>query len=159
MEPTISCRDICKQFGGVPALSGVQLDLYPGEIHALIGENGAGKSTLIKILSGIYTRDSGSIHCQGHEVAIGSIEAAKEIGVAVIHQELSVVKALTAPQNVYLGNEIRKGRVVKTLDTKRMEAQTAALFKSLGVHVPLQVPAKDLSIAQCQLIEIAKALL
>ena len=158
MEPTISCTGISKSFGGVPALRGVRLDLYPGEIHALIGENGAGKSTLIKILAGIYVRDGGTVLFQGREAALGSIEAARELGIAVIHQELSVVKALTAPQNVFLGQERQKGKLIRMLDPRRMLEETQALFSSLGVQIPLDVPAKDLSIAQCQLIEIAKAL-
>ncbi len=158
LEPTIRCRDITKSFGGVRALNGVNLDLYSGEIHALIGENGAGKSTLIKILSGIYTKDSGTIYYQGKEITLGNIKAAKEIGVAVIHQELSVVKALTAPQNVFLGNELTKGNAFGILDSKQMQKRTEEIFDSLGIHVPLDIPAKELSIAQCQLIEIAKAL-
>ncbi|MFR1794937.1 MAG: sugar ABC transporter ATP-binding protein [Ruthenibacterium sp.] len=158
MEAIISCRNICKRFAGVRALDGVNLDLYPGEIHALIGENGAGKSTLIKVLSGIYVRDEGTILYNGKEVEIGTIEAAKRIGIAVIHQELSVVKALTAPENVFLGEEIIRGKFIKTLDAKRMREETRRILETLGVQVPLDVPAKELSIAQCQLIEIAKAL-
>ena len=158
MEAIISCRNICKHFAGVRALDGVNLDLYPGEIHALIGENGAGKSTLIKVLSGIYVRDEGTILYNGKEVEIGTIEAAKKIGIAVIHQELSVVKALTAPENVFLGEEIIRGKFIKTLDAKRMREETRRILETLGVQVPLDVPAKELSIAQCQLIEIAKAL-
>ena len=158
MEAIISCRNICKRFAGVRALDGVNLDLYPGEIHALIGENGAGKSTLIKVLSGIYVRDEGTILYNGKEVEIGTIEAAKKIGIAVIHQELSVVKALTAPENVFLGEEIIRGKFIKTLDAKRMREETRRILETLGVQVPLDVPAKELSIAQCQLIEIAKAL-
>lgn len=158
MEAIISCRSICKRFAGVRALDGVNLDLYPGEIHALIGENGAGKSTLIKVLSGIYVRDEGTILYNGKEVEIGTIEAAKKIGIAVIHQELSVVKALTAPENVFLGEEIIRGKFIKTLDAKRMREETRRILETLGVQVPLDVPAKELSIAQCQLIEIAKAL-
>lgn len=158
MEAIISCRNICKRFAGVRALDGVNLDLYLGEIHALIGENGAGKSTLIKVLSGIYVRDEGTILYNGKEVEIGTIEAAKKIGIAVIHQELSVVKALTAPENVFLGEEIIRGKFIKTLDAKRMREETRRILETLGVQVPLDVPAKELSIAQCQLIEIAKAL-
>ena len=158
MEAIISCRNICKRFAGVRALDGVNLDLYPGEIHALIGENGAGKSTLIRVLSGIYVRDEGTILYNGKEVEIGTIEAAKKIGIAVIHQELSVVKALTAPENVFLGEEIIRGKFIKTLDAKRMREETRRILETLGVQVPLDVPAKELSIAQCQLIEIAKAL-
>jgi ribose transport system ATP-binding protein len=158
MEPILSCKNISKRFSGTQALKDVELNLYSGEIHALIGENGAGKSTLIKILSGIYIKDAGEIKYNGKKVEIDSIDRAKELGIAVIHQELSVVKALTAAENVFLGKEIIKNKIFSTLDSKEMIKKSKEIFEILGVSIPLNIKAKDLSIAQCQLIEIAKAL-
>lgn len=139
-------------------LSGVGLELYPGEIHALIGENGAGKSTLIKILSGIYAKDAGRLIYEGSPVEIAGVEAAKKMRIAVIHQELSVVTALTAVENVFLGKELMRKGPVKTLDMAEMERQAKEMFNSLCVSIPLRVPAEQLSVAQRQLVEIAKAL-
>lgn len=158
MKALLSCSGITKRFGGVAALSGVGLELYPGEIHALIGENGAGKSTLIKILSGIYTKDAGQLIYEGTPVEIDGVEAAKKMRIAVIHQELSVVTALTVVENVFLGKELIRKGPVKTLDTAEMKRQAKVIFDSLHVSMPLDVPAEQLSVAQRQLIEIAKAL-
>lgn len=158
MECVISCRNVQKSFADVQVLGNGQLELYGGEIHALVGENGAGKSTLIKILSGIYKKDGGEIWHEGQKVEIENVEDAKKLGIAVIHQELSVVKALNAVENIFLGKEILNGGIIKSLNLKEMTKQAEEILDMLGVHIPLNVKAGSLSIAQCQLIEIAKAL-
>ena len=138
-------------------MSNAELALYPGEIHALVGENGAGKSTTIKIMSGVYTKDSGTILYNGKPVEIKDIDDAKKLGLAVIYQELSVVKALNAVENIFLGSE-RLTRF-NTLDTKAMTEKAKEILDLLGVgNIPLDKPVSSLSVAQCQLIEIAKAL-
>ena len=117
MKEVVSCKNISKRFGGTQALYNVDLTLMEGEIHALVGENGAGKSTFIKILSGIHRKDKGDIKFYGKSTDIGSVEKAKELGIAVIYQELSVIKALTATENVFIGNEILKNKFF--IDKKR----------------------------------------
>lgn len=158
MGRIISCRNVQKSFADVQVLGNGQLDLYEGEIHALVGENGAGKSTLIKILAGIYKKDGGEILYRDQKVEIENVEAAKKLGIAVIHQELSVVKALNAVGNIFLGKELINKGIVKSLNVKEMVKQTKEILDMLGVDIPLNVKAGSLSIAQCQLIEIAKAL-
>lgn len=157
MQPILHATSIKKSFSGAKVLLNAELALYPGEIHALVGENGAGKSTTIKILAGVYTKDSGTILYNGEPVKINSIDDARKLGLAVIYQELSVVKALNAVENIFLGNELRTP--FHTLDKSAMCAKTRELLEMLAVtNIPLDVPVSNLSIAQCQLIEIAKAL-
>lgn len=156
MKEVVSCKNISKRFGGTQALYNVDLTLMEGEIHALVGENGAGKSTFIKILSGVHRKDKGDIKFYGKSTDIGSVEKAKELGIAVIYQELSVIKALTATENVFIGNEILKNKFF--IDKKKMNIAVKKIFETLGVDIPLNIPVKGLSISQCQLIEIAKAL-
>ena len=147
MECVISCRNVQKSFADVQVLGNGQLELYGGEIHALVGENGAGKSTLIKILSGIYKKDGGEIWHEGQKVEIENVEDAKKLGIAVIHQELSVVKALNAVENIFLGKEILNGGIIKSLNLKEMTKQAEEILDMLGVHIPLNVKAGSLSIA------------
>ena len=104
----VEMKGIEKRFPGVHALKAVQFDLKPGEVHALMGENGAGKSTLMKIMSGIYSRDGGEMFVDGEPVAPDSPRAAQDLGIGIIHQELSLMNDLTAAQNVLIGREPRK---------------------------------------------------
>ena len=124
----VEMKGIEKRFPGVHALKDVQFDLRPGEVHALMGENGAGKSTLMKIMSGIYVRDGGEMFVDGNPVAPNSPRAAQDLGIGIIHQELSLMNDLTAAQNVLIGREprLRFGR----LDEAALNAQTAAIFAS-----------------------------
>ena len=109
MEPILQVKNISKTFPGVKALSDVEADFYPGEVHTLVGENGAGKSTLIKIISGVYTPDpGGKVVFEGKEMNFTEPGQAIEAGIAVIHQELSIAKDLTVAQNVWLGREKRR---------------------------------------------------
>ncbi|TDL90821.1 sugar ABC transporter ATP-binding protein [Meridianimarinicoccus aquatilis] len=156
MNFLVEMKGIEKRFPGVHALKGVQFDLRPGEVHALMGENGAGKSTLMKIMSGIYARDGGDMFVDGKPVAPGSPRAAQDLGIGIIHQELSLMRDLTAAQNVLIGREPRKsfGR----LDEPALNKQTAEIFASLNLDMDPRTPVGTQTIARQQLIEIAKAL-
>jgi ABC-type sugar transport system ATPase subunit len=146
---------ISKSFPGVQALCAVDLDVRPGEVHALLGENGAGKSTLIKILGGVYQPDQGSILLDGRTTAFHSPRAARGAGVAIIYQEFSLVPSLTVAENLCLGREPHCGGWVRS-GLQRRQAERA--LQQLGVQLPLDATCDSLSVAQQQLVEIAKAL-
>ncbi len=155
-EELVRVCGVSKAFGGVQALSDVNLEIRKGEIHALCGENGAGKSTLIKILGGIYAPDQGQIVMDGQELS-PSIAAATELGVSVIHQELVVCPHLDAIDNIFLGREVRHwGNIF--LDWNEMTSQARKLIELLGENIDLNVPVGALSVAQRQLIGMARAL-
>src|ERR1700754_2220546 len=101
MTPLISVNQLCKRFPGVRALHEVRFDLLPGEVHALMGENGAGKSTLMKILAGVYTRDTGDMLVDGQPVAFTSPRDAQAMGIGIIHQELQLMNHLSVAQNIF----------------------------------------------------------
>ncbi len=126
-----------------------------GEVHALVGENGAGKSTLMKVLSGIYRRDGGTIKVKGNEVEINSPRAAQDLGISIIHQELNLMGHLTVAQNVFIGREPRRGVL---LDDKALNRKTAALFEELHLSLDPTARVSRLAVAQQQMVEIAKAL-
>jgi ABC-type sugar transport system ATPase subunit len=144
---------ITKSFPGVRALRGVDLELRPGEVLALLGENGAGKSTLIKVLAGAHLPDAGVIRIDGRAVLIRNPIDARRAGVAVMYQEFNLVPALTAAENIFLGGE-RRGWLRHSEERRRAEE----LFRRVGVPVPPEALCRDLSIAQQQVVEIAKAL-
>ena len=157
-EYAVSMEHITKTFPGVKALDDVQLHLRTGEVMALLGENGAGKSTLMKILSGVYTRDSGEITIFGHKVE-GDLNTkqAQELGVAIIHQELNMCQHLTVANNMFLGREIIKGG---RLDTAEMNRQAVEQLAKLGIHdLAPDTIVGDLPVGRQQMVEIAKALL
>ncbi|MES0884188.1 sugar ABC transporter ATP-binding protein [Roseibium sp. SCPC14] len=145
-----------KRFPGVHALKNVQFELEAGEVHALMGENGAGKSTLMKILSGIYQRDGGDLQVNGQSVTIDSPRAAQDLGIGIIHQELSLMNDLTAAQNIFIGREPRKsfGR----LDEAALNARAAEIFASMNLNLEPKANVGSLTIAKQQMVEIAKAL-
>jgi ribose transport system ATP-binding protein len=148
-------RDIGKSFPGVRALDGVTFDLREGEVHALVGENGAGKSTLMKILAGAQAADTGSIFVSGRQVAIDSPASAERLGIGMIYQEFNSVPTLTAVDNIVLGSEpVRSG----FLDARAARARAKAVFDDLGIAIPLNIEVSLLSVAQQQMIEIAKVL-
>ena len=156
--PTLlSAKGIVKRFGGVVALGGVSFDLAPGEIHALCGENGAGKSTLIKTLGGVYPADSfeGELSVDGVPARFRSVREAERAGIAVVHQELAIVDELTVAENVFLGDEPRRGW---RIDWDRMFAEAARVFAQFRIDVDVQSMAGSIGVGRKQLVEIARAL-
>ena len=154
-EPILRVAHISKAFGGVRALVDASLDLYPGEIHALLGENGAGKSTLLKALAGVHQIDSGEITLNGEEFIQGSTRMSIEQGVAVIYQEPNLFPDLTLAENVFIGRQPTKGKFV---DWEKMQSESKKLFDGLGIPLNPLAKARGLSIADQQIVEIAKAL-
>src|SRR5581483_7254909 len=154
-SPLLQMRGIGKSFPGVRALENVSLDLLPGEVHALVGENGAGKSTLMKILAGAQSADAGEILVDGKIATIHSPRAAEDLGIGMIYQEFNLVPALDAVDNIVLGNEPVKGGL---LDEGAARKRAEDVFAQLGISVPLNVETMHLSVAQQQMIEIAKVL-
>jgi inositol transport system ATP-binding protein len=147
---------ISKSFPGVRALDDVHFDVRAGTVHALMGENGAGKSTLMKILIGIYQPDTGTITLGGERVQISDTATALRLGISMIHQELSPVPEMAVAENIYLGREPRNR--LGLIDKKRMTADTRALLGKLDLHINPRWPMKRLSVAQTQMVEIAKAI-
>ena len=156
MAYLVEMKGIEKSFPGVHALKAVQFDLRPGEVHALMGENGAGKSTLMKIMSGIYPHDGGDMFVDGQPVTPDGPRAAQDLGIGIIHQELSLMNDLTAAQNVLIGREPR--RSFGRLDEVALNARTAEIFASLNLDMDPRTQVGTQTIARQQLIEIAKAL-
>jgi ribose transport system ATP-binding protein len=156
--PILEMQGISKRFPGVKALDGVDLQVYGSEIVALIGENGAGKSTLMKILGGVHQPDTGSIHIEGKPVTIRSVADAFDLKIGFIHQELNTLDNLDVAANVFLGREPLKAGPLKLVDNEKMHTQTAVYLKRLGLNISSRTLVGNLSIAQKQLVEIAKAL-
>jgi ribose transport system ATP-binding protein len=157
MTALIAVNRLCKSFPGVRALHEVQFDLVAGEVHALMGENGAGKSTLMKILAGVYTRDSGEFHCDGQSVAFSSPREAQAMGVCIIHQELQLMNHLSVAQNMFIGREPR-GRLGLFLDEDRLNAQAREILARMHVKLDPRAEVGTLTVAMQQMVEIAKAL-
>lgn len=153
--PYLSFRGIGKTFPGVRALDDISFDCYPGQIHALMGENGAGKSTLLKILSGSYTPTQGEILIKGQPVQFNSTTDALNAGVAIIYQELHLVPEMTVAENIYLGQLPTKYGLV---NRAVLDFETRLQLEHLGLDIAPNTPLKYLSIAQWQMVEIAKAL-
>lgn len=154
-ENILKMSGICKSFSGVRVLKDVGFELQQGEIHALVGGNGAGKSTLMKIMTGVYTKDAGTIEIDGESVEIRDISAAKRAGISMIFQELSLVQSLTVSENIFLNDELKKG-VFR--DTKAMNRKTREVLTSLGIDVEPTAPVSSLSVGMSQMVEIAKAI-
>ena len=155
-QPILEMCKISKHFPGVIALDGVDLSVYPGEVVALAGENGAGKSTLMKILGGVYQPEGGTISVNGEETTIRSVADATAKHIGFVHQELNVLDNLTVAENVFLGREPRRMRFL--IDRKKLNSDTEIYLKRLGLDVLGRKPLRELSIAQQQMVEIAKAL-
>lgn len=150
-------KGINKSFGSNQVLKDAGFFLKDGEIHALMGENGAGKSTLMKILTGVYTRDSGTVIVDGKEVTYHSSKEAEEAGIVFIYQELNVLFDLTVEENLFMGREITKRFGV--CDKKAMRAKAQEIMDRMGVHIPVDAVMSDLSVGQQQMVEICKALM
>lgn len=156
MQPVLSLRGISKSFPGVKALQDVQLDLYPGQVTALIGENGAGKSTIVKVLTGIYQPDAGTILIDGQETQLASADAATRAGVTAIHQETVLFDDLSVAENIWLGHA-PKGRF-GLIDRKAMRKGAAELLAGIGSTLDPDARLRDLGIASRHLVAIARAL-
>ena len=156
MQPLLQLQGIEKSFPGVKALKSASLAVYPGRVMALVGENGAGKSTMMKVLTGIYSRDAGSLRWLGEETTFSGPKASQEAGIGIIHQELNLIPQLTVAENIFLGREFvnRFGRI----DWKRMYAEADALLKRLNLRFNSHKLVGDLSIGDQQMVEIAKVL-
>ncbi|MGV3605355.1 MAG: sugar ABC transporter ATP-binding protein [Planctomycetaceae bacterium] len=153
--PLLEMRGIVKSFPGVKALRGVDLHLRAGEVLTLLGENGAGKSTLMKVLGGAHLADEGTIAMEGVATTFRSPQDARKAGIAVIYQEFNLVPALTAAENIFLGQEKTRGGLIAKQEER---VRAAELFKRLGVEIDLDIPCRRMTTAQQQLVEIAKAL-
>jgi ribose transport system ATP-binding protein len=151
----IDARGITKTFPGVRALDAVDFELKPGETHILLGENGAGKSTLMKILSGAYSPDEGEVYIDGQRVEVFDPRVAQRMGVSIIYQEFNLIPYMNVAQNIYLGRFPRKRGLI---DHARMHADAATLLRTLNMHLDTHALIVDLSTAQQQMVEIAKAL-
>jgi ribose transport system ATP-binding protein len=153
--PVLEMQGITKRFHGVSALQNVNLTIYPGEVHALMGENGAGKSTLMKILAGAYIADEGEIRINGQPLKITDPATARKSGINLIYQELNVAPNLTVTENMFMGSELRRGQL---LDRKAMQLEAEEVLESLGANFTAQTIVGTLSIAEQQQVEIARAL-
>lgn len=153
---TLEMRDIAKSFPGVMALDSVDFSCYQGEVHALVGENGAGKSTLMKILSGAYQPDRGRILLHGNEVKIHSPKDAQRQGIATLYQEFNLIADLNVAENIFLGRE--PVTIKGILDNKTIYQRSDELLRTLNVTLDLRTKISELSVAQQQIVEIAKAL-
>jgi rhamnose transport system ATP-binding protein len=154
--PTLALVNVSKSFGAVRALQGVALELHAGEVHALAGENGAGKSTVVKTFAGVYRPDAGEVRVDGEAVTFGGPADAQAAGVAVIYQEPTLFPDLSVAENIFMGRQPRGA--LGRIDRRAMHAEAAKLFGRLGVALDPQQPARGLSIADQQVVEIAKAI-
>ena len=154
--PLLRLAGVSKRFGSVVALRDGQIDLYPGSIHALIGENGAGKSTLVKIIAGLYPRDTGIFELDGYPVAFRTTAESKAAGIAVIYQEPTLFPDLSVTENIFMGRQPIGS--FRRIDRAAMLDEVAGLMDRLGVAIDPERPAESLSIADQQIIEIAKAI-
>ncbi|NBI90307.1 sugar ABC transporter ATP-binding protein [Lachnospiraceae bacterium] len=151
----LTMKDIDKSFPGVHALDHVNFEVKKGEVHALMGENGAGKSTLMKVLTGIYTKDSGSITFEGKEVEFHNTREAQDAGIVIVHQELNMLGHLTVAQNIFIGREFKKGIGI---DDKKMNEEAAKLFERLHIDIEPTETMSNLTVGKQQMCEIAKAI-
>jgi ribose transport system ATP-binding protein len=154
-EVILTMKGIDKSFPGVHALDHVDFEVKKGEVHALMGENGAGKSTLMKVLTGIYKKDSGSITYEGNEVEYASPKDAQDAGIVIVHQELNMMGHLTIAQNIFIGREFMKGKLI---DDARMNKEARKLFDKLNIDIDPTEKMNRLTVGKQQMCEIAKAI-
>jgi simple sugar transport system ATP-binding protein/D-xylose transport system ATP-binding protein len=152
----LSLRGISKAFGAVAALTGIDLDVSPGEVVAIVGDNGAGKSTLVKVLAGVHRADAGTITFEGQEVTIANPSDAQRLGIATVYQDLALCENLSVVENLFLGQEVNPLR----LDEVTMEMRSWELLRQLSAKIPtVRVPVAALSGGQRQTVAIARSLL
>ena len=154
--PAVALRGVSKAFGPTRALTDVTLELRAGEVHALVGENGAGKSTLVKTLAGIHQPDEGTVELAGRPIVLSGPAQARDLGIAVVHQEPRLFPDLSVAENVFIGHA--PAGTLRTVDWGAMRREAKSLFDELDVRFDVQAPVRGLSMADQQLIEIAKAL-
>jgi len=154
-RPILEMKNIKKSFGSVYVLKDVDFTLKKGEVHALVGGNGAGKSTLMKIMSGIYTLDEGDIFIDGNLTKIKEPKDAKDNGIAMIFQELSLIQTMTVAENIFLGEELNKGMF---RDVQQMNEKTSEVLRELNIDIDPNVRVNQLSVGMSQMVEIAKAI-
>ncbi len=154
-EVILSMKSIDKQFPGVKALDNVDLEVRSGEVLALMGENGAGKSTLMKILTGIYTRDAGTIEYFGKEIEFSNTKEAQDAGIVIVHQELQMISHLTVAQNIFVGREYKNGVII---DDHKMNEEAKKLFDVFEIDINPSENMGNLTVGSQQLCEIAKAI-
>ncbi len=159
ITPLVSMRGISKRYGGVQALADVDLDIYSGEVHALVGDNAAGKSTLIKALAGAVQRDSGTIRFDGREVEVNSPRDAKALGIETVYQDLALADNLDVASNIYLGRELTLSGPLKFfLDLRKMETNARTLLSRLKINIPsIRQKVRTMSGGQRQSIAIARS--
>ena len=151
----LTMKGIDKSFPGVHALDHVDLEVRKGEVHALMGENGAGKSTLMKVLTGIYHKDAGTITYEGKEVEFTNPREAQDAGIVIVHQELNMMGHLTVAQNIFIGREYMNGKLI---DDKKMNEEAKKLFDQLGINIDPKETMSRLTVGKQQMCEIAKAM-
>ena len=151
----LTMKGIDKSFPGVHALDHVDLEIRKGEVHALMGENGAGKSTLMKVLTGIYSKDAGTITYEGKEVEFTNPREAQDAGIVIVHQELNMMNHLTVAQNIFIGREIMKGKLI---DDAKMNEEARKLFNQLSIDINPAEKMGNLTVGKQQMCEIAKAI-
>lgn len=154
-EVILTMKGIDKSFPGVHALDHVDLEVRKGEVLALMGENGAGKSTLMKVLTGIYKKDSGTITYEGKEVEFANTREAQDSGIVIVHQELNMLGHLTVAQNIFIGREFKKG---VRIDDKKMNEEAKKLFDRMHIDIDPRETMNHLTVGKQQMCEIAKAI-
>ena len=155
-QPVLSLRGISKSFGAVQALTDIDLDVYAGEVVAIVGDNGAGKSTLVKILAGVHPQDSGTIVFEGRKVSIPTPAASRSLGIATVYQDLALCDNLDVVSNLFLGRELGKG----TLNEEEMEMRAWSLLRQLSAKIPsVRIAVASLSGGQRQTVAIARSLI
>lgn len=154
-EVILTMKGIDKSFPGVHALNHVDLEIQKGEVHALMGENGAGKSTLMKVLTGIYSKDEGTIYFEGKEVSFSNPKEAQTAGIVIVHQELNMMGHLTVAQNIFAGREFRKGSFI---DDQKMIEESNKIFKRMNINIDPTETMSNLTVGKQQMCEIAKAI-
>lgn len=154
-EVILTMKGIDKSFPGVHALDHVDLEVRRGEVHALMGENGAGKSTLMKVLTGIYTKDEGTITYEGKEIEFSNPREAQDAGIVIVHQELNMMGHLTVAQNIFIGREMMNGGLI---DDKKMNEEARKLFDKLNIDIDPTETMSRLTVGRQQMCEIAKAI-
>ncbi|MBX4970610.1 sugar ABC transporter ATP-binding protein [Rhizobium binae] len=158
VTPFLSLSSVGKTYPGVVALEGLSMDVMPGEVIGLVGENGAGKSTLMKILGGVVAPDRGTIRLDGAELRFLTVESSISSGIAFVHQELNLFENLDVAANIFLGREPLKAGPLKLVDRDRLREMVKPLLRRVGAHFSADTPVASLSLAEQQMVEIAKAL-